>query len=57
LWRDTSDIEFVKQTLGHAKITTTSLYVEHLSEEERKKRIKDISPPEYLIIDHKELYK
>ena len=37
LWRDTSDIEFVKQTIGHAKITTTSLYVEHLSEEERKK--------------------
>lgn len=25
LWRDTSDIEFVSQALGHAKINTTSL--------------------------------
>lgn len=56
LWRGTSDIEFVKQTIGHAKITTTSLYVEHLSEEERKKRIKDISSPEHLILNHEEFY-
>ena len=39
LWRDTSDIEFVKQTIGYAKITTTSRYVEHLSGEERKKEL------------------
>lgn len=40
LWLDTSNIEFVKQTIGHAKITTTSLYVEDLFEEERKKELK-----------------
>ena len=51
LWRDTSDIEFVKQTVGHAKITTTSLYIEHLSDDERKRRIKDISSPKGLIIN------
>ena len=27
LWRDTSYIEVVKQTIGHAKMTTTSLYI------------------------------
>ena len=53
LWRDTSDIEFVKQTLGHAKITTTSLYIEHLSDDGRKRRIKDISSPKELIIKRK----
>ena len=54
LWRDTSDIEFVRQTVGHAKITTTSLYVKHLSDEEKKERIKDISDPKQLIIDKDE---
>jgi site-specific recombinase XerD len=54
LWRDTSDIEFVKQTVGHARITTTSLYVEHLSDEERKNRIKTISSPRKLIIEPEE---
>lgn len=56
LWRDTSDIEFVKQTVGHAKITITSLYIEHLSDDERKRRIKHISSPEELIINRKEFY-
>lgn len=56
LWRNTSYIEFVKQTIGHAKITTTSLYVEHLSKGERKKIIKDISSPEHLITNHEEFY-
>lgn len=51
LWRDTSDIEFVRQTVGHAKINTTSLYVENMSDEERKKRIKNISSPKNLIIN------
>ena len=51
LWRDTSDIEFVKQTVGHAKITTTSLYIEHLSDDERKKRIRDIFSLKELIIN------
>ena len=39
LWRDTNDIEFVKQAIGHVKIDTTSLYLEHMPDEERKRRI------------------
>src|SRR5210317_2265078 len=31
LWRDTNDIEFVRQAIGHSKIDTTSQYVENLS--------------------------
>jgi site-specific recombinase XerD len=31
-WRDTNDIEFVRQAIGHSKIDTTSQYVKNLSE-------------------------
>ena len=31
LWRDTSDIEFVRQVVGHAKINTISLYVPNIT--------------------------
>jgi site-specific recombinase XerD len=27
LWKDSKDIEFVKQTVGHRKLDTTSAYV------------------------------
>ena len=43
LWRDTKDIEFVRQAIGHAKIDTTSQYVENLSEKERQARMLKIS--------------
>ena len=43
LWRDTNDIEFVRQAIGHAKIDTTSQYVENLSEKERQTRMLEIS--------------
>jgi integrase len=43
LWRDTNDIEFVRQAIGHAKINTTSQYVENLSEKERQARMLEIS--------------
>ena len=43
LWRDTNDIEFVRQAIGHAKIDTTSQYVENLSEKERQDRMIEIS--------------
>ena len=43
LWRDTNDIEFVRQAIGHAKIGTTSQYVENLSEKERQDRMLEIS--------------
>jgi len=39
LWKDTKDIEFVKQTIGHRKLDTTSAYVNQLSDQERQKRI------------------
>ncbi len=51
LWRDTNDIEFVRQAIGHAKIDTTSLYVEDMSEEEIKERMQSISSPKDLVID------
>jgi len=39
LWKDTSDIEFVRQSIGPLKVETTSKYIRELSEEERKLRI------------------
>jgi site-specific recombinase XerD len=39
LWKDSKDIEFVKQTIGHRKLDTTSAYVKELSDQERQKRI------------------
>ena len=39
LWRDTKDIEFVKQTIGHRNLDTTSAYIKELSDQERKERI------------------
>ena len=38
LWKDSKDIEFVKQTIGHRKLDTTSAYVNQLSDQERQKR-------------------
>jgi site-specific recombinase XerD len=38
LWKDSKDLEFVKQTIGHRKLDTTSAYVNKLSDEERQKR-------------------
>ena len=39
LWKDSKDIEFVKQTIGHRNLDTTSAYVKKLSDQERQKRI------------------
>ena len=50
LWRDPNDIEFVKQAIGHAKIDITSLYVEHMPDEERKGRMENIFSPKNLVI-------
>lgn len=36
LWKDSKDIEFVKQSIGHQKLDTTSAYVNKLSDEERQ---------------------
>jgi len=36
LWKDSKDIEFVKQSIGHQKLDTTSAYVNKLSNQERQ---------------------
>jgi len=43
LWKDSKDIEFVKQIIGHRKVDTTSAYVNKLSDQERQKPINDLS--------------
>ena len=50
LWRDTNDIEFVRQAIGHIKVESTSYYVENLSDEERKLRMEQITSPVELIM-------
>lgn len=42
LWKDSKDIEFVKQTIGHQRLDTTSAYVNKLSDQERRKRISQV---------------
>ena len=39
LWKDSKDIEFVKQSIGHQNLDTTSAYVNKLSNQERQERI------------------
>jgi integrase len=43
LWKDTKDIEFVRQTIGHRSLNSTSGYVTHMDDEERQNRISSIS--------------
>ena len=38
LWKDTKDIEFVRQSIGHQKIDSTSSYVKSLTDQERQER-------------------
>lgn len=42
LWKDSKDIEFVKQSIGHRKLDTTSAYVQNLSDQERQERISQL---------------
>jgi integrase len=42
LWKDTKDIEFVRQTIGHSSLNATSGYVSEMGEEERQDRISRI---------------
>ena len=41
LWKDSKDLEFVRQTLGHRNIDTTSSYVNvnQLADQEKQERI------------------
>jgi integrase len=42
LWKDTKDIEFVRQTIGHRSLNSTSAYVTDMDDEERQNRILSI---------------
>lgn len=42
LWKDTKDIEFVRQTIGHGSLNSISNYVIDMGDEERKNRISRI---------------
>jgi len=42
LWKDTKDIEFVRQTIGHRSLNSTSGYVNQMTDQERENRISSI---------------
>ena len=42
LWKDTKDIEFVRQTIGHGRLDATSSYVNQMTDQERETRISSI---------------
>ena len=42
LWKDTKDIEFVRQTIGHRSLNATSGYISEMGDEERQDRISRI---------------
>lgn len=42
LWKDTKDIEFVRQTIGHRSLNSTSAYVTHMDDQERQKIILNV---------------
>ena len=42
LWKDTKDIEFVRQTIGHRSLNATSGYVAQMGDQERQNRISRI---------------
>ena len=39
LWKDTKDIEFVRQIIGHRSLNLTSSYVTQMTDQERENRI------------------
>ena len=43
LWKDTKDIEFVRQTIGHRNLNSTSGYVSEMGNQERQDRISRIN--------------
>ena len=42
LWKDTKDIEFVRQAVGHRNIESTASYVANLFDKERQERLLQI---------------
>ena len=42
LWKNSKDIEFVRQVIGHRRLDSTSSYVSQMTIEERENRISSI---------------
>mgnify|MGYP000719431671 CR=1 FL=1 len=42
LWKDTKDVEFVRQTIGHRSLNVTSSYINQMGDQERQNRISSI---------------
>lgn len=42
LWKNSKDIEFVRQVIGHRRLDSTSSYVSQMTVEERENRISSI---------------
>ena len=42
LWRDSNDIEYVRQSMGHQHITSTAVYIKEMSDSERLVKLKEI---------------
>ena len=42
LWKDSKDIKFVRQTIGHRSLNSTSVYVSEIGNEERENRMSRI---------------
>ena len=41
LWKKSKDIEFVRQVIGHEKISTTQTYIQELSQQEIKAQLNE----------------
>ena len=52
LWKDTKDIEFVRQTIGHRSLNSTSSYVNQITDEERENRISRIREVLFMYIGY-----
>lgn len=49
LWKDTEDIEFVRQVIGHVTVQSTSSYVKHFSDKEIEERMAQVKSVDDLI--------
>jgi len=52
LWKDSGDIEFVRQSIGHARVDTTSNYIQNLTEDERQMRMTNIKNTDDLFYEN-----
>lgn len=43
LWSETKDLKFVQAVIGHMSISSTSIYADHLTDDQRQKRMEQIN--------------